>query len=649
MKRAWQILLTLALAAQTALAAAPTFPKPAVKMIQPIPPVGPSPITSDCRFLFVVDTSSAMQRFADGLYRSTHRLIANGLGGRMQEGDVFTVWTYADTVLTREFPLNAWTPDLNIALANRAYEFLAQQKFRGKSNLRPVFAELGQALAISTNLTIVLISDGTDVIVGTPFDRPINVTYGKRASEMRSTKMPFVTALATRGGEFTHWSVRAGLEDIGLPFPEKPVVPVPSLVQAPAATNPAPTPIPIPAVTTLPPPVVTAPSKPVAPTNRPPTVVTLPPKPKEPVTPPPPAPKPAETAKAPPSFAISTNTAPTKPPATALPKPPEPTPAVVVTKKVEPVPAPTLSKPDATPAVPAPKPKLEAKADLPPPPKPVIETAKAPLPEPKTAVPTVSPTPPVLLQQPIAKANETLVMPAIPPAIPPALRQPKSVLDASNALVKVELLRTPVSTSAPPAKPLDARVVEPKPVAPKLTNAPVVVVQPVLPAPPTVTNPPTTKFVTNAVAAVAANSSPSKTIPIVIPPARDTPAPPRAAVAPVPAPKPTLSAANSPTAKSNSVVVSVNAPLPPKAKTEVALPKASAPVAKPVPSAEAPKPTKPAGQLAVASPTAHRGNWIYLAAAVGLLVLAGGIIVHLLRPRPAPSAISQSLDDQRVL
>ena len=87
--------------------------------IRPIPPVGPSPITADCRYLFVVDTSVTMQRYADGLYRTAHRHIATGLGGRMQEGDVFTVWTYADAVLTREFPLNAWTVELNIALANR--------------------------------------------------------------------------------------------------------------------------------------------------------------------------------------------------------------------------------------------------------------------------------------------------------------------------------------------------------------------------------------------------------------------------------------------------------------------------------------------------------------------------------------------------
>ena len=57
---------------------------------------------------------------------------------------------------------------------------------------------------------------------------------------------------------------------------------------------------------------------------------------------------------------------------------------------------------------------------------------------------------------------------------------------------------------------------------------------------------------------------------------------------------------------------------------------------------------KPAGQLAVASPDARKGGWTYLAAAVALLVVAGGIIAHLLRPRPHPSVISQSLDDNRV-
>ena len=637
MKRASQILLALALAAQTALAAAPTFAKPTVRMILPIPPVGPSPITSDCRFLFVVDTSSAMQRSADGLYRTTHRLIANGLGGRMHEGDVFTVWTYADTVLTREFPLNAWTPDLNIALANRAYEFLAQQKFRGKSNLRPVFAELGQALAITTNLTIVLVSDGTDVIVGTPFDRPINVTYGKRASEMRSAKMPFVTALVTRGGEFTHWSVRGGLEDIGLPFPEKPVVPVPLIVQAPAA--PAPTPIPIPVITTPPPPPVVVAPKPVAPTNAPPPVVVTTPTPKPPTPTPPPLPKPLETAKVVPPLAINTNTIPAKPPTTLTPKPPELAP-VVVTKKVEPASATN-----------APAPQIAVVRKPLPGGSPVtvkVEVGEFTGPAPAARLPGTAVTNKPMLAQPFVPVPSgvnkvALVAPAIPPAIPPiippVLRQPKTVMDASNTLAKVELLRPSAATSAPPAKPLEARVIEPKPVATKQTIAPVVATKIIPPPPLIATNAPATKPATNTT--VAAQPAP-KTIPIVVPP--------RVVTTPVPSPKPISAATNPPAAKTNTAVASVNTPSP-KPKVEAPPPKAAATAAKPAPTAETPKSAKSAksaGQLAVATPAAHRGNWVYLTAAVGLLLLAGGIIAHLLRPRPTPSAISQSLDDKQV-
>ncbi|MFA6545386.1 MAG: hypothetical protein WCS99_13290, partial [Limisphaerales bacterium] len=422
-------LLALTLLSPAAPAAAPAQTRPVVKLT-PIQPVGPSPITPDCRYLLVVDTSAAMQRYADGLYRTTHRLVATGLGGRMRDGDIFTVWTYADTVLTREFPLNAWTPELNIGLANRAYEFLAQQKFHGKSNLRPVFAELGQALAIATNLTVIFVSDGTDVVVGTPFDRPINITYGKRASEMRSAKMPFVTSLVTRHGEFTHWSVRGGLEDIGLPFPEKPAVPAPLLVQAPVVVTPPAPPTPVAA----PPPVtpsVVSPARPVPTTNSPPKPAA-------------PAPVPnTVTRSTKPLPPATTNTIAAKPPEPVVPKPAAPAtppvlaPAPKAAMKIEPAPAPVSvpSKPAPNLQPPPAIPKQEAKSALPPPPKPAVAPARV--------VPSTSPVPIPAAPPVAAKAKEPVVPQPLPPVIPPALRQPRSVMEASNALAKVELLRPP--------------------------------------------------------------------------------------------------------------------------------------------------------------------------------------------------------------
>jgi|GEM_PF-997541 len=605
--------------------------------ITPVPPVGPSPITPDCRWLFVVDTSSAMQRHADGLYRTAHRLVATGLGGRMRDGDVFTLWTYADTVLTREFPLNAWTPELNIALANRTYEFLQRQKFRGKSNLRPVFAELSQALAISTNLTIVIVSDGTDVIVGTPFDRAINVTYGKHASEMRTAKMPFVTSLVTQRGEFTAWTVRGGLEDVGLPFREvsAPLAQTPPVTSAPVAPAPAP------AASS---PSVVVP-KPVAPqTNAPPAVVVPPaPAPKAPV---PIVPKPVATTN------VATQPVPPKPTPTVPPPPVTiPTPLPPVTKasapsNVDPVPAtvPMQKKVEANLPLPAPAPKQQAKVAPPPPPKPVLVEAPKPAPSvPKPAVaaaaPANAPVIPAPVPTPVAAKPTPPVLPALPSVIPPAQRQPKSVIEASNALAKVELLR-PAVTSAPPAKPLEARVIAPTPTPPRATNPHAITVAKAVAAS---TNPAPVRLATNA-------------------PASATAAPPNIPVTTPPPPAPNPLASKSP----EKVVAPASNPPPAAvaAKVTERAEKTNAPVAvRPTPPSSAPKTNvaqaalmtnapgttnQLAAQLALADTGTRRGGWAYLAAAVALLVVAGGIIAHLLRPRPNPSVISQSLDDRRL-
>lgn len=718
--------------------------------IRPIPPVGPSPITADCRYLFVVDTSVTMQRYADGLYRTVHRHIATGLGGRMQDGDIFTVWTYADAVLTREFPLNAWTAELNIALANRTYEYLATRKFAGKSNLRPVFAELGQALAISTNLTIILISDGTDVVVGTPFDRPINVTYGKRASELRTAKMPFVTALVTQRGEFTHWSVRGGLEDINLPVPVRNPFPMPVLAEVPPQSTPAPVSAPVPIASPPTPPVVVTPApkpvatnvvaaaatKPIAPVVVPPPPVAAtapqtnspPPKPTPaapvPVpavvsAPPPKAPAPAPAK--PPMVAVNTNRLTTIPVPAVKPSdvpPPKSAPAAAPAPKlvtntvaaVSPVPKAPAPPAPVKPPEPAPAPPLinpvpkSAPPQSPVAPKPPAPSAPVPA---KSSPPSTPPTPPVVVTNapkvavvspppkpivapepkatpaPVIKPKETLILPAIPPApqpvIPPALRQPKSLIEASNVLAKVELLRPPTvsPTSSVPARPLEARVLDPKPAPAPKTNPPVVAVA-TKPLPVSVppTPVPAVKPTTNAALTLP---PPPKAVAVLAPPAPSI----LTNVVTSKTPGNTLSNAVVPPSVRESMAKNVTNPPAPGGATNRAVTTNAAtakvlPPAKPGESvnaktsqvatasvvtrsnilpvtAQPPVNTgvkassvtnrlaKPAGGLAVAAPRGNVGGWVYLGAAIGLLALAGGIITYLLRPQPNPSVISQSI------
>ena len=639
----WFKIVCRAVAVLTSCAAFAAAPVPKTSVtLAPVLPAGPPPITPDCRYLFVVDTSAAMQRFAEGLYRSTHRLIATGLGGRMRDGEIFTLWTYADTVLTREFPLNAWTPELNVALANRSYEFLQRQKFRGTSNLRPVFAELRPVLAIATNLTVILISDGSDVIVGTPFDRPINITYGQRAQELRAAKLPFVTSLVTERGEFTQWSVRAGLEDIGLVMPVLPV-----LLAAPAPV---------------------AEVRPVAPTTNAPPVVAVPaPKPVITNAPAPPRPEPV----VPPKPVVATNAvAPPPPPAPLVvnpPKPPPVTPPVVIPKpsvteaaKLSP-PAAKTNAPVAVPVPILPVPPTKVAEPLPvPPPTLDKQPVRPTLPSPPVVekVDPVRQTVRMEIERAVRKANGNLN--ELPPLPPTTLSEPPPA-------PKIELLRPArdATNATAASAPLAARVLPPPP---KITNAPVELPKPppvpVAPAAkmnsatsvvatnplPRVTVPPTKVAVslppapvTNATV-VATNQT--KSIPIIVPPKREPPV--RVEIAKptnsVPIPVLRTSATNVVTnvatkPVTNSPVKKVELPAKPATSNAVAV------VTKPVTNSPTNATSPP---LAVVQPVTHASGangWVYLAAAVLLFLTAGGLIAWLLRPKPNPSAISQSLEE----
>ena len=54
----------------------------------------PTPLTPDCRYLFIVDTSLSMARLQEGVNNAMYRMVATGLGGQMVPGEVFTIWTF---------------------------------------------------------------------------------------------------------------------------------------------------------------------------------------------------------------------------------------------------------------------------------------------------------------------------------------------------------------------------------------------------------------------------------------------------------------------------------------------------------------------------------------------------------------------------
>ncbi|MGB0579888.1 MAG: hypothetical protein ACPGVU_09330, partial [Limisphaerales bacterium] len=177
----------------------------------------PTPLTPDCRYLFVVDTSFSMQRLQGQITASLQRMVMTGLDGQMSPGEVFTIWTFNESVYQRDYPLNSWRPELNQSMGNRVRQYMQSQRFQRKPNMRALLNALNQARQICPRIAIFLISDGEEVLVGTPFDRNVNVSYGRRFAELRASRVPFLTTLVCQDGEFVSWGVAAANEPVTIP------------------------------------------------------------------------------------------------------------------------------------------------------------------------------------------------------------------------------------------------------------------------------------------------------------------------------------------------------------------------------------------------------------------------------------------------
>ncbi len=206
----------------------------------------PSSHPIENRFLFVVETSSLMNRSANAAQETIRNLVTSGARGRMRSGDTFGLWTFNDR-LNPEFPMQQWTPDEGKKLAEAAVDYLNRQRYEKKGRLQttvlpPLFSVINSSRAV----TVILISSGTEPIRGTPFDKEINSLYSIYERELRDAKIPFVTSLVGRNGKVVAFAVNSTLGPIEIPtapLPEIPIVQIktnaPTLINTSTPTNPA--------------------------------------------------------------------------------------------------------------------------------------------------------------------------------------------------------------------------------------------------------------------------------------------------------------------------------------------------------------------------------------------------------------------------
>ena len=122
--------------------------------------------------------------------------------------------------------------------------FLQERRYGKRAHLEKVMPAMNQVIKNSERITVLLISDGTGSIQGTPFDKDINNLQKKYAPELRSAHVPFVTVLAARNGAVFDYTLNyPGL--VAIPHTANPEIPaetnapVAAAISNPAANAPA--------------------------------------------------------------------------------------------------------------------------------------------------------------------------------------------------------------------------------------------------------------------------------------------------------------------------------------------------------------------------------------------------------------------------
>ncbi|MDB6053694.1 MAG: hypothetical protein JWN25_1217 [Verrucomicrobiales bacterium] len=176
-----------------------------------------APKPAEGRVLFIVSSSAAMEKYAkiDDDYLS--RVVGTGGGGLLSSGDTFSLWRF-NTNITSDFPLKRWTPASSADSATKLFAYLKATKYEKEASFKILAEPLNRIMTNSEKLWVVILSDGKNDIVGTPFDKEINAIYKAHYKELKSAKVPFVTILGVRHGTPKGFSVNSALAGLRLPY-----------------------------------------------------------------------------------------------------------------------------------------------------------------------------------------------------------------------------------------------------------------------------------------------------------------------------------------------------------------------------------------------------------------------------------------------
>ena len=159
------------------------------------------------RWLLIVETSRSMQRRSEAVLQTVQDLLTSGMAGQLRPGDTLGVWTFGDDLYAGRFALQTWSPEAQEDIASRTLSFLKDQKYGKQANFDKVLPALNQVMKDSRLLTVVLVSSGDQKMRGTLFDAQINEFWQKWHAPQQKARMPFVTVLRAKAGQFAEYAL----------------------------------------------------------------------------------------------------------------------------------------------------------------------------------------------------------------------------------------------------------------------------------------------------------------------------------------------------------------------------------------------------------------------------------------------------------
>ncbi len=171
------------------------------------------------RFLFIVDTSGSMKRLEHAGRQTVFDLIYSGIEGRMQPGDTFGIWTFANDVKAGVFPMQTWTPEKSTELATKVGQFLKEQSSSRGSRLETAITNAEILVKGVKNVDVVIVSSAATRFNPDETWTVLVQKWKGRLEEARKGNKAMIVTLAGRAGQIRQATVALHGERLSLAAP----------------------------------------------------------------------------------------------------------------------------------------------------------------------------------------------------------------------------------------------------------------------------------------------------------------------------------------------------------------------------------------------------------------------------------------------